>query len=271
MAELSIAGEQIKTRCIQHKVADPHQGIPVELFGPFFLLRVEHPGTADHEIGHSAAKGASRPAKSHLCTSSHGRNSCPVKQQEGYQKINAGGQHGCCLRFCKSDHICHNLHSTMPCKTILEYKPANMSSIITPQPPFSSSIFRIPRGFAISKNRNKTRPHSIYCHRTGTNSRVRHIPATSSMTTLELSFPHPASTFPALHTPIARINPVTSTGPNVDKLLPLPPVRVQYKAIQNTMAARVPPPFGVYPIPKQVEMSRWNFSIIRPLLLLPHR
>src|SRR5579864_1302760 len=136
MAERSIAGEQIEPRCIQPKVTDPDQCIPVELLGPFFLLCVEHPGTADHEMGYSAAKGTGRPTKSHQGAGCPGRDPCPAEQQEGYQEIDAGGQYGYYLRFCKSDHICHNLLNTITCKTILEYRPASISSIITPQPPF---------------------------------------------------------------------------------------------------------------------------------------
>ena len=68
--------------------------------------------------------------------------------------------------------------------------PARISSAITPHPPGSFSEERIPNGLAMSKIRNKIKPRITESHPAGTQSKVIHMPAISSITTFDGSFPH---------------------------------------------------------------------------------
>lgn len=65
-----------------------------------------------------------------------------------------------------------------------------MSSAIIPQPSGSDSAFLIKRGLMISKKRNKRNAANTYFTFTGRKIILTHIPATSSITTFEGSFPH---------------------------------------------------------------------------------
>jgi len=72
-----------------------------------------------------------------------------------------------------------------------------------------------------------------------------HIPATSSITTRLLSFPHSPST------PLADHTPISVMIKDNNSITPLSiPAGISNKAPQQAAAATVPPPFR-WPMPKQ--------------------
>ena len=72
--------------------------------------------------------------------------------------------------------------------------PAKISSAITPHPFGNFSSCRIPNGLKISNNLKNTSATNAKIMLCGAYNKAMAIPATSSITTLLLSFPHKGST-----------------------------------------------------------------------------
>jgi len=85
------------------------------------------------------------------------------------------------------------------------------------------------------------------------------MPATSSITTRAGSLPQIGSTLEEDHTPIKVIKMViiteTKRGGQV-------PAHARYQHIQQAIAATVPPPLPIYPIPRLVENSLWKSIVL---------
>jgi len=79
--------------------------------------------------------------------------------------------------------------------------PARMSSNIMPQPPESFSTFLIGKGLRISKNRNKKKPTNKTIVVLGHAKIAMDIPAISSITTIDGSFPKSVATCDEDHIP----------------------------------------------------------------------
>lgn len=108
-----------------------------------------------------------------------------------------------------------------------------------PHPPGKRSVFLIYSGFTISKNLNRISPHIIYVTVTGTNSKLMHIPATSSITTRAGSLPQTGTNMVDDHTPISVIDTVIITDAIAGGKLPC---QHRYQIKQQATAAAVPAP-----------------------------
>lgn len=82
------------------------------------------------------------------------------------------------------------------------------------------------------------------------------MPATSSMTTRLGSFPHMFSTTDDDHTPTKVTIIVTITDGQSGGVCPLPNAKNQQT--QQNIAATVPPPLRIYPMPSVVVNSLWK-------------
>ena len=130
-----------------------------------------------------------------------------------------------------------------------------MSSIITPHPPGSFSILRMPKGLRISKKRKSIKAAKPYhtCP-AGAASRLIHTPTISSTTTREGSSPHTGSRQSVAQTPAIVKTSIKATVIHNNAIPDRRNDRRYHTKVANNAPA-VPGATGEKPEPKPVPIS----------------